>query len=216
MWVQKAVLRVVPERLARKVNHTPTGTLQDSLRSRGVPFRGGSQTGVDVRLAIGDHADLERAAHGFQFVWAEPRKESRQSGTGVAAAAHDVQRGRLSCGGVRGCGGAHWYLRPVGFPAPGALAACARELQVQRGREHHTQHCPVVLHQRDIDREFAVLLDEFSRSIQRVHQPVSIPLPPLRPGRGRGFFGQDRQHGMQLRESRGNDGVCGAVRFGDR
>ena len=47
------------------------------------------------------------------------------------------------------------------------------------GHIDHRSDADVVLHQGDIDRELVVALDELHRPVQRVHQPVKLPVAAL-------------------------------------
>ena len=86
------------------------------------------------------------------------------------------------------------------------------------GRKHHTEDGNAGLDQGDVDGEFAIALDEFARAVQRIHQPVALPVAPCFPRDIRRFFRQYRQVRGQAFQSlddavmRGQ--VCGGQRAG--
>ena len=47
------------------------------------------------------------------------------------------------------------------------------------GDINHRAHADIVLHERDVDREFVVTLEEFYRSVERVDQPEELPVAAL-------------------------------------
>ncbi len=57
----------------------------------------------------------------------------------------------------------------------------------QHRRIDHAQHRFALLNQRDIDREFAIALDELFGAVERIDQPVALPVLAHFPG-GRIFF----------------------------
>ncbi len=46
----------------------------------------------------------------------------------------------------------------------------------QHRRIDHAQHRFALLNQRDIDREFAIALDELFGAVERIDQPVALPV----------------------------------------
>ena len=47
------------------------------------------------------------------------------------------------------------------------------------GHVDHRPHADIVLHERDVDRKFVVALDELHRAVQRIDQPVELPVAAL-------------------------------------
>ena len=80
----------------------------------------------------------------------------------------------------------------------------------------HPENRTTVLHQRDIYRELAVLLDEFLGAIKRVHQPETIPVTSLLVGDLPVLLGNDG-HPCMVRIQECHDNSVGRlVRLGER
>ena len=62
---------------------------------------------------------------------------------------------------------------------------------------HHPEYRPVSIDQRDVDREFAVTVDELLGAIEWIDQPVALPVLPLFESRQPVFLRDDRQVGGQ-------------------
>src|SRR5690606_12027954 len=85
------LLFVVPQRLAVPINHTPARAFENSLRRRGDPLRGRAEARIDVRRALRDEADLQRASHRLHLVRTELREVRAELAARVAAAADDAR-----------------------------------------------------------------------------------------------------------------------------
>jgi len=77
--VQNVLLGVVREWPAVKLEDLAAGLFDDSLRSRGVPFRGWSEAWVNVSPTLGNDAKLERATHGYHVCFAQAFEEGIQA-----------------------------------------------------------------------------------------------------------------------------------------
>ncbi len=86
---------------------------------------------------------------------------------------------------------------------------------IQHRRVDHAHHRFAVLNQGDIHRELAVALDKLFGAIQRINQPVTLPVLAFFPTR-RILFGQHRRFRIQLAQARNNDVMCCNIRSGDR
>jgi hypothetical protein len=60
---------------------------------------------------------------------------------------------------------------------------------------HHAEYGSVRVDQRDVDRKLAVAVNEFLGAIERVDQPVTLPLATLSEARQAFFLGNDRNVG---------------------
>jgi hypothetical protein len=58
---------------------------------------------------------------------------------------------------------------------PGTLAALGDKQLTCHRRQHHAKHALMVVDKRNVDREFAVALDEFAGAIEWIDQPVARP-----------------------------------------
>ncbi len=82
------------------------------------------------------------------------------------------------------------------------------------GDAHDAEDRPMGVNQGDIDREFAIAIDEFLGAIQRVDQPVTAPLTTFFKRRQPVLFRDDRYTGRQFRQPghdasmRGEVGLC--------
>ena len=62
------------------------------------------------------------------------------------------------------------------------IRACIppRDIQLlEIGHVNHRPHADIVLHQGDVDRKFIVPFDKFDRPVERVDQPVELPVAAL-------------------------------------
>ena len=90
----------------------------------------------------------------------------------------------------------------------GADACGTEEEAPERGGEYHAEHRLAVFDQRDVDGEFAVAVNELTRTVERVDEPEAPPRRCLEAAGGR-FLGDDRNVRPQLAE-RGRDERLGA------
>src|SRR5690606_27415933 len=73
----------------------------------------------------------------------------------------------------------------------GADACGTEEEAPERGGEYHAEHRLAVFDQRDVDGEFAVAVNELTRTVERVDEPEAPPRRCLEAAGGR-FLGDDR------------------------
>ena len=81
---------------------------------------------------------------------------------------------------------------------------------------HHTQHRGITLHQRNIDGELTVSLDEFLGSIQRVYQPETGPVLAIGIGDTAGLLRENGNLRGQRLQTGFNNLVRRQVRLGNR
>lgn len=79
----------------------------------------------------------------------------------------------------------------------------------------NTQHRLAVFDQHDIDDGFTVVFNKLSGVVQRVDQPVALPVPARFPGR-RVLFGEDRGIRVQRLQTTDNDSMRYGIRRHDR
>src|SRR5690606_10173421 len=140
-----------------------------SLGRRGIPLGGRAEARVDVRLSFGHETNLQRASHRLQLVCAEPLEIGCEFTAGMTAASDYAQRiRRYPCNA-----NAPRVLVTVAAPRTDSRSAEVRALQ--HGSEDGTEHRCVRLDEGDVDREFAVSLDELLCSVQWIDEPVTIP-----------------------------------------
>src|SRR5882724_3994936 len=155
VWVAEAELAV--EQGAAVGGHDLAARrLEHALARCGVPFVGRAEARINVGLALGDQAELQRRAgldalgYGKPVV-AEPDVEVAVDRVAAARARDQPFRRRLA--------------RPDRRKGAAALALVGAELaiaaphRVGRGCQHDAKRRLAVLDQRDIDRELAVPLD---------------------------------------------------------
>ena len=75
------------------------------------------------------------------------------------------------------------------------------------GHADHPEHRFAVFDQRDVDRELAVAADELLGAVERVDQPVALPVPTLFERWRLGFLGNHRHIGRQLVEAFHDDAM---------
>src|SRR6185437_7694055 len=177
----------------------------------GIPLAGGAATQVDVRAATREQAELQRGTQRLQHVaLADQAAQRVLLRAAVRAAAGDGGRPRQR---------ARADALPVAalFRLPPRADTARGDVQVAGDRrQHNAQHGPVVLDQRDVDRELAVALDELAGTVERIDQPVPRPRFALLPRRLLGFFGNERQYGLHVRQAFGNHLLRGKVGGGER
>ena len=145
-----------------------------------------------------------------------------------AAAHHGDALGRCCAGGNRlprctSLGQGHRRISPglTRRPScPPCALPCHAEVQRralrQRRRQHHAQHGPGTLHQRDVDRELPVAGDELTRAVQRVHQPEARALVYLYPHtQAHRLLGHHRQAWRQRSQTLQDAGLGLLISEGD-
>ena len=105
-------------------------------------------------------------------------------------------------------------LTPAALLFPG-LAVFRAVQHLHHRRIDHAKHRFALLNQGDIDRELAVALDKLFGAVQRIHQPVALPVLALLPLLGV-FFRQDRDIGGQRQQAAHNDFMRSNIRRGNR
>ena len=80
----------------------------------------------------------------------------------------------------------------------------ADEDLVQDRCADHSKAGPAALDQGDVDGELAIAIDELLGAVQRIHQPIAPPTPPLGVGRLCGFLGKDGQTRDKLLQAGAN------------
>jgi len=97
-----------------------------------------------------------------------------------------------------------------------AMALAASVGPVLNRNVHDTKYGSVRFNERDVDCELTVAIDEFLGTVERVNQPVSLPLAALFKRRQTLFLGDNRDVRRQLFESRDDTPVRGEVRLCQR
>src|SRR5690606_1516321 len=121
--IEVALAGFVGQRLATQIEYLAADSLQYALRSRSIPLRSGREARIAVGIALGQQAELQRAADIGQLQIAETLGQAAQqaflSGAGVALARHQGE----------GLGRRQAHTDRLGlavrFLAPGAQAGTA-------------------------------------------------------------------------------------------
>ena len=126
----------------------------------------------------------------------------------MRAAADDAQRCRRRLGRVN----RHRRLA-AGLPRR-ADVVHARVSGVSNGHVDDAEHSIVPVDQRDVDRELAIARHEFLGAVERIDQPIALPLTALAIRNVAGLFGQHRYLRRERLQSVHDDLV--RLRVGER
>jgi hypothetical protein len=153
--IQDRLLRVVPEDVSVEGPHGAASGLEDRLRRRDVPFGGRSEPRIEVRRSLGEDAELERAAERRSFDRAErglERFEEALEALAAMAAAGDDRDRPLLFHGAR--------AEDRRLPLRSLLGVPRGDVpHVNRAARRYTddtEHGPMILDERDVDRELPV------------------------------------------------------------
>ena len=200
---------VVAQRLPVQRQHRAAGRFQYALRRGGIPFRGGAETRIHVHATFGDATEFQRRAQPLRFDLAHAPHRRRRALIQVRATGSDAQGRRCRLA-------AQDRHVLVAIAHEGADAANAVMQFFQRRRIDHAEHGFAVFDQGNVDGEFAVLLDELARAVERIDQPVACPGATLFPGDAGRFFRQHRQLRRQPTQAVDDEMVRGEIGGGQR
>src|SRR3569833_57337 len=131
---QQGLLGVVTQRRHIEVQQSAARLFHHALRGGGVPLRGRPETQIDVGLALGDEAGLERAPPRDHFVIVELREEEVEARIVVRPAARDDDATAVPAPRVYSLRG---FARDL---AMGAVAGARVIAHAAHGHRHHLLH----------------------------------------------------------------------------
>jgi hypothetical protein len=83
-------------------------------------------------------------------------------------------------------------------------------------RSDDSEHRLVIHHQRDVDGELAIALDELARTVEWIDHPQFLPTLALGPGGLRRFLRQNRYVGREVFQSLDDDALRLQIGEGQR
>ena len=165
-----------------------------------VPFHRATQPGVQVGLAGGQQAQLERrpgSADGRHPAPGQVARQKSRQRRGVAM--RPAGQHRQAVGRHRAASHAAAARRVLHRGTKAHRTHPQTPLWPQGRRQHHAQHRQAVFDQCDVDGELAIALDELLGAVQRVHQPEAVTHLGRVAG-GHGLFGHHRDVRGQRRQ----------------
>ena len=195
---QAAVDLAVGERPSVGIENNAAGRAQHGVAGRRVPFHCWRETRIDVAEAFGDETEFERRAGAARRANRESFQERFRLRVSMRAAyQRDEALGRATGPDSLPLFYVRQSLAERRFTDEGRIAADPQSLNRRR------IDCPgdrrAAFDQRHIDRELAVVRQEFPGPIKRIHEQETPDGADRRSGRGR-LFGADRGRGRHARE----------------
>jgi hypothetical protein len=144
----------VDQAIPLEVRYITPGGEQDGMASGRVPFHRPSKPWIEIRLALGHEAELERRARAHGRGHRAPGEEPLE-GYGIAVgAAGDHDEPTLAAPGASD------GTARARIPHERALSPRAAVEAFQRRGENHAEHRRAAVDQGDVDRELPIAIDE--------------------------------------------------------
>src|SRR6056297_711955 len=209
--------RVVTQGLSGQIQQAAAGALQECLSGGGIPLTAGCKARVKVSPALGQLAKLQGAAAILSITFTplpgQPVKAEAQTMVAVAPAGEQHQ-------------GSARLKRPDVQRSRGPFCACAPSItartdprnphvtELPEWQVQQTQDGPVVVNQGNVDRKLTGAGEKFPCAVERIYQPVLLPLPALFAHRRAGLLREYRHLGRQRLQPLLQDLVGGQVGAG--
>ena len=179
------------------------------MAGRGVPFHRAAQARIQVRLTCCNQAELQRRA-GIRL-----RRDLAASEKAVECADIAVRATRDDGDAFGRRAATYDVAAALRVFEPRAMPSGTGEQSPERGREHHAEFRAARIDERDVDREFAVALDEFLRAVERIDKPEQR-IEGRNAAERRLLFGDHGDLGRQFGKAPEDHRFGPFIGFGDR